>query len=388
LSVDLSIDEVPERQTVVPVNALKLLEKCLKEKAISKFPYSVKMAIEDVAVEHDKGRVRTIITFQYGDVTIFARLVEGRYPKWRSIVPESCLMHDITVRNGELKTALKSIAPSFSKDDPHVDLVFSGHHLTLNAIVAKTPYNDAPKEVRGTVEITCNGYITGKVGVDPKFLLEASSAVSDDVELRLYLPDGKECDPILIEADGGYSYVLMALRDSVDMPIIPAAQAERERREAEAKSELEKKIAENAVAKCEPESDEMDNEEPQSRTMTTKNLFAKSELLYIEAKNITATGYEVEDGFVVCKGSQAVVEETESIRTRFKNVMRIKKELIERGILARSREKGVLVFTKDHTFDSANIAANVVLGYSGDIGRWKDERGVSLKKIRKQESVS
>jgi len=299
-------------------------------------------------------------------------------------------MHDIAVRNGELKTALKSIAPSFSKSDPHVDLVFSGHRLMLNAIVAKSPYNDAPKEVRGTVEIPCNGYVTGKVGVNPKFLTDIASAFSDDVELWLYLPDGKESDPILLEADGSYSYVMMTLRNSVDTPIIPAAQAERERKESEAKSELEKQIAVNSVAEFEPESDDMSDEDAQKRTMTTKNLFAKSGLLYIEAKNITATGYEVEDGFVICKGSQAVAEEAKSLRERFKNVMRIRKSLIEQGILAWSREKGVFVFTKDHTLTSANIAANVVLGYSGDLGRWKDECGASLKelRLRKSESVS
>jgi hypothetical protein len=47
-----------------------------------------------------------------------------------------------------------------------------------------------------------------------------------------------------------------------------------------------------------------------------------------------------------------------------------------------------LVFTQDHTLDSASIAANVVLGYSGDLGRWKDEHGASLKEMRKQESAS
>jgi hypothetical protein len=376
----LSIDEVPERQTIVPVNALKLLEKCLKEKSVGKFPFSVKMAVGDVA---DK-----IIAFQYGDVTIFARLVYGHFPRWRGIVPESCFMHYVTVKNVELKAALKSLAPSFSKSDPHVDLVFVGHRLTLNAIVAKSPYNDAPKEVRGTIEIPCNGYVTGKVGVNPKFLLDISATFSDDVELRLYLPDGKESDPILLEADGGYSCVMMPIRDSVDRPIIPAAQAERERKEDEAKSELEKRIADETVAECESESDGADDEDTQERPMTTKNLFAKSEFLYIEAKNITATGYEVEDGFVVCKGSQAVVVEAKSLQERFKNVMRIRKSLIEQQILARRFGENVLVFTRDHTFDSANIAANVLLGYSGDIGRWKDERGVSLRKIRKQESAS
>jgi len=116
-----SVDEEPERSTIVPVNALKLLEKCLKEKTIEQFPYVVKMATSDVAVKDDDDEMRRIVTFQYGDVTIFTRLVEGRYPKWRGIVPTSSLMHDVTVRNGELKTALKSLAPSFSKNDPHVD---------------------------------------------------------------------------------------------------------------------------------------------------------------------------------------------------------------------------------------------------------------------------
>jgi hypothetical protein len=156
-------------------------------------------------------------------------------------------MHAVTVNNGELKTALKSIVPSFSKSDPHVDLVFAEHRLTLNAIVAKTPYHGAPKEVRGTVEIPCNGNVTGKIGVNPKFLLDITSVFSDDAELRLYLPDGKECEPAVIEADGDYSCVIMPLSDSVDMPVIPAAQAERERKEIEAKSELEKRIAENTI---------------------------------------------------------------------------------------------------------------------------------------------
>jgi DNA polymerase III sliding clamp (beta) subunit (PCNA family) len=110
-------------------------------------------------------------------------------------------MHTVTVMNGELKAALKSIAPSLSKSDPHVDLVFAEHRLTLHAIVATSPYNGAPTEIRGTVEMSCTGNVTGTIGINPKFLLDTSSAFSDDVELRLYLPDGKECDPALIETD-------------------------------------------------------------------------------------------------------------------------------------------------------------------------------------------
>jgi hypothetical protein len=176
----------------------------------------------------------------------------------------------------------------------------------------------------------------------------------------------------------------MPLHDSVDMPVIPAAQAERERRLSEAKSELEKKVAEKMV-----EQNQLADEETPKQPMTTKNLFAKCGLLSIEAKNVTAKGYEVEDGFVVCKGSEAVAEETESLRVRFKNVMRIRKELIEQRILRRGLDGGVLIFTADHTFDSANIAANVVLGVACvALDRWKDEDGTTLKEIRQRKAGS
>ena len=62
-SLGLSVDTVPECQTIVPVKALKLLEKCLKDKVIGKISHSVKMAVGTVAV---KGKEKNrIITFQY-----------------------------------------------------------------------------------------------------------------------------------------------------------------------------------------------------------------------------------------------------------------------------------------------------------------------------------
>jgi DNA polymerase-3 subunit beta len=378
VSLNLSVGEVPEYQTIVPVNALKLLEKCLKEKATGKSPYSVKMAVKD-----DDERKRNIVTFQYGDITIFARLVEGRFPKWRSIVPNSALMHDITVRSGELKTALKSIAPSFSKTDPHVDLVFAEHRLVLNAIVEKSPYSVAPKEVRGTIEIPCNGCVTGKVGVNPKFLSDITSAFPDEVELHFFLPDGKEQNPILIVLPGDYSCVIMPISDSVDMPIIPAAQAERERKKIEVKSELEKRIAENTA-----EQNRRKIEDKRKRkTATPPNLLAKSELLRIDAKNVTATGYEIEGGFMVCKGSQAVVEEAPSLKKYFKKVARARESFIEQGILKENAEKGVYVFTQNCLLDSPTHAANVVLGVSSHGDEcWKDEHGTPLKEIWKRKS--
>ena len=94
---------------------------------------------------------------------------------------------------------------------------------------------------------------------------------------------------------------------------------------------------------------------------------------------------------MVCKGSQAVVEEAPSLQKYYKNATRLRKSLIEQGILKMDTVKSVYVFTKNYMFDSETHAANVILGVSthGD-ERWKNERGTTLKKIRKRkmESVS
>ena len=177
--------------------------------------------------------------------------------------------------------------------------------------------------------------------------------------------------------------------------VIPAAQAERERREAEEKSELEEQIEDDTAVHDEPESDVQDADEPESndtddeddkeKTMTaSENLVATSEMLYIDAKNVTATGSEVENGFVVCKGSMAVLEETSSLQKYFPKVVNLRKELIEQGILKLDTEERVYVFTQNYEFSTIVNAANAILGVSSSRGTWKNERSSQLRKTGKR----
>lgn len=113
-----------------------------------------------------------------------------------------------------------------------------------------------------------------------------------------------------------------------------------------------------------------------------------SELLFIKARGIKATGYEDPKGFVVLKGSQAVKEETKSILA---NASTLRKDLLGQGGLLSDGE--VYRFAQDQVFTSPSTAADVVQGRSGN-GRveWKNEAGVSLKELQaataaKQQSV-
>ena len=62
-------------RAIVRVDTLALLGKILRDKSVDDWDI-VKMAVDKHAV-----------TFQVGNVTLFTRLVEGRFPHWRGIVP-------------------------------------------------------------------------------------------------------------------------------------------------------------------------------------------------------------------------------------------------------------------------------------------------------------
>lgn len=110
-------------------------------------------------------------------------------------------------------------------------------------------------------------------------------------------------------------------------------------------------------------------------------------LLYCRGKGVEAAGYESTQGFVVRKGSQAVVEVVESMAQYAANSLAMRQELIGVGVLALS--SGVYVMTQDYTFNSPSRAACVLLGRSAN-GRieWKDTQGRTLKELQEAEAGS
>jgi hypothetical protein len=102
------------------------------------------------------------------------------------------------------------------------------------------------------------------------------------------------------------------------------------------------------------------------------------ELLWIVSKGIRASGFENAKGFVVCKGSQAVLDEVPSIQ---RYVATLRKDLIEQGVIVPNGTQ--LVFAHDHVFTSPSTAAGVVLGGPGNgMILWKSSDGTTLKELQ------
>ena len=103
----------------------------------------------------------------------------------------------------------------------------------------------------------------------------------------------------------------------------------------------------------------------------------KAELLFCEIKDVKATGRLSSDGFLVFKGSVAVLEERPSTK-KYPQPLIIRNKLLDEGVLVKISNG--LEFIKDYEFSSASAAASVIHGgHANGLISWKDKNGVLLK---------
>jgi len=96
---------------------------------------------------------------------------------------------------------------------------------------------------------------------------------------------------------------------------------------------------------------------------------------YLTSKGVQAEGELTPEGFVVKKGSQAVLKETSSLRKTYR---RLRQHLIKEGILKQEGDR--YIFTKDYVFSSPSAAAAVVKGNTRKARtHWKTADGQTFK---------
>ena len=145
-----------------------------------------------------------MVWFQCQDITLFSRLVEGRYPKWRSIIPPSEGKTAVTVDCDPLLSAILQAQVTTSDLDPGVDFLFEKGKLTLQG---------QGKE-RGNTKIEIPLSFSNepkKVKIDSKFMIDFLRVLEANNKVSIYLPPDST-DPVKITADnGGYVYVVMPM---------------------------------------------------------------------------------------------------------------------------------------------------------------------------------
>ena len=112
---------------------------------------------------------------------------------------------------------------------------------------------------------------------------------------------------------------------------------------------------------------------------SAKMVASAKEMLLCEIKGLRAQGHLIPNGFLVLRGSQAVLRERASSQ-KYPWARNMRQKLREDGLLTEQQDH--LVFTRDAEFSSPSAAAAVVQGgHANGLIAWKNSKGKTLKEI-------
>jgi DNA polymerase III subunit beta len=179
-----------ELEVNVPVRALQELTRVAAADGVE--------TIEVTAKENQ-------VIFRAGDVVLSSRLIEGRFPNYKQLLPES-YEHELRLSRSELLDVVKRISLMAQKNAP-LRMKFEEGALEVSA---ETPdigeaSESLPAPFKGE---------TLEIGFNPEFLQDGlDSAESEELIFKLISPHR----PGLIQSgdDGGFIYLVMPVRLNV-----------------------------------------------------------------------------------------------------------------------------------------------------------------------------
>ena len=145
------------------------------------------------------------VIFELGDVVLSSRLIDGQFPNYRQLLPES-VEHELRIASTELADVVRRISLLAQKNTP-LRLGFSEGELTISA---QTPDVGEASE---TIPVPFKGE-PFEIGFNPEFLRDGLESVeSGELVLKLISP----LRPGLIESpdSGDFVYLIMPIRLNV-----------------------------------------------------------------------------------------------------------------------------------------------------------------------------
>jgi DNA polymerase-3 subunit beta len=142
------------------------------------------------------------VVFEVGDILLSSRLIDGQFPNYRQLLPES-VEHELRLSSAEIADVVRRISLLAQKNAP-LRLSFSEGELTVSA---QTPDVGEASEM---LPVPFSGEAF-EIGFNPEFLRDGLESVeSEELVLKLISP----LRPGLIESPdgGGFVYLIMPIR--------------------------------------------------------------------------------------------------------------------------------------------------------------------------------
>lgn len=172
--------------TIVPTRAIGLIERALSDKDDT----------VDVASRGNDLVVRT------PRAVIMSRLVEGRYPNWRQVIPQRENASHIDITVGPLFAALRQAAIVTDVDSRGVDFTFGDGTLKLEAKTADLG------ESQIELPIAYDGE-TITLTMDHRYLADFCKVMDGESTFLIEIESSKS--PAVLSTDDGYAYVIMPM---------------------------------------------------------------------------------------------------------------------------------------------------------------------------------
>lgn len=184
--------KVHDSMTIVPAKSMQLIDRALVN--------DTEAVVQVVARSND-------ILIKSANATIYSRLVDGRFPKWRDVIPKTRDGATIELSAGPVFSAVRQAAIVSSDESRGIDFTFGNGSLVLSGNTAEVG------ESRVELPIPYEGDDI-VLSLDHRFVADFMKVLSSDMTFTINVTDSDSA--ALCTTADGYSYVLMPLaRDRV-----------------------------------------------------------------------------------------------------------------------------------------------------------------------------
>jgi DNA polymerase-3 subunit beta len=179
-----------EVQAIVPVKALGEVARL-----------AAAMGDGDIDIAIGENQALFKLADPAGDVWIASRLIDGQFPNYKQLLPDS-FDHEVTLAKDAFMAAARRVSLLAQKNAP-LRLSFADQRLTMKALTQDVGQGEESLDIEFGGEAF-------EIGFNPGYLIEGIDAIADpSVLLRFTSP----LRPGLISgSDGGFVYLIMPIR--------------------------------------------------------------------------------------------------------------------------------------------------------------------------------
>ncbi len=175
-----------DSMTIVPSKAMQLIER----------------ALTDGDAEIQLAARPNEILIRSPRATIYSRLVEGRFPKWRDVFPQRTNAAKVELTVGPLHSAVRQAAIVTSEESRGVGFHFKAGSLILSGRAAELGQS------RVELPIAYDGAELS-ITLDPRFVSDFLKVLDPEKVVTIELKDSESA--AVCSTDDGYGYVIMPL---------------------------------------------------------------------------------------------------------------------------------------------------------------------------------